>query len=200
MDEPIVAFDFDGTLSVRDSYTAFLRWRAGLAGYAAGGVRLLPDLLAYPLRRDRGALKAAATRVFLRGVRLDRLASQAERFAAETCAGLLRPDALACWEGWAGRARRVIVTASPESVVLPFAARLHADALLGTRLAVNEDARLTGDFEGANCRGAEKAARLKAAFGDDVRVLAAYGDTAGDHEMLALADEGHMGAFTARPT
>jgi phosphatidylglycerophosphatase C len=28
-DRPIVAFDFDGTLTVRDSYTAFLKWRAG---------------------------------------------------------------------------------------------------------------------------------------------------------------------------
>ena len=26
---PIVAFDFDGTLTVRDSFTAFLKWRAG---------------------------------------------------------------------------------------------------------------------------------------------------------------------------
>lgn len=199
MDEPIVAFDFDGTLTVRDSYTAFLRWRAGVAGYAAGGVRLLPGLLAYPLRRDRGALKAAATRVFLRGVRLDDLAADAQRFAAETATGLLRPDALACWEGWEGKARRVIVTASPEPVVLPFATRLGADTLIGTRLAVDGDARLTGGFDGLNCRGAEKVARLRAAFGDGVRVLAAYGDTAGDREMLALAQEGRMGVFTGRP-
>lgn len=26
-ERPIVAFDFDGTLTVRDSYTAFLIWR-----------------------------------------------------------------------------------------------------------------------------------------------------------------------------
>ena len=196
---PIVAFDFDGTLTTRDSYTAFLRWRAGAAGYAAGGVRLLPDLLAYPLRRDRGALKAAATRVFLRGVRLDALAAEAERFAADEAQSLFRPDALACWESWAGKAQRVIVTASPEPVVLPFAIRLGADTLIGTRLAVDDDARLTGGFDGANCRGAQKVARLKAAFGEEVQVLAAYGDTAGDREMLAFADEGHMGVFTARP-
>lgn len=199
MDEPIVAFDFDGTLTVRDSYTAFLRWRAGPIGYAAGGLRLAPALLAYPLRRDRGALKAAATRMFLRGARLDHLAADAERFAAETAAGLLRPDALACWEGWAGEARRVIVTASPEIVVLPFATRLRADTLIGTRLAVDDDARLTGGFQGPNCRGAEKVARLKAAFGEGVRVVAAYGDTGGDREMLAFADEGRMGVFTGTP-
>lgn len=200
MDEPLVAFDFDGTLTVRDSYTAFLRRRAGAPGYAFAGLRLAPALLAYPVTRDRGALKAAATRVFLRGVRLDALAAETERFAAETADTLLRPDAVACWEGWAGKARRVIVTASPEIIVLPFATRLGADTLIGTRLAVDEDARVTGGFEGANCRGAEKVARLKAAFGEEVRVLAAYGDTTGDREMLAFAETGHMGMFTATPS
>jgi len=29
--QPIVAFDFDGTLTIRDSFTTFLRWRAGAA-------------------------------------------------------------------------------------------------------------------------------------------------------------------------
>ena len=30
--------------------------------------------------------------------------------------------------------------------------------------------------------------RLKAAFGEDVHLAAAYGDTAGDREMLAIAE------------
>ena len=199
MDDPLVAFDFDGTLTVADSYTAFLRLRAGPAGYAAGGLRLLPDLVTYPFKRDRGALKAAATRVFLKGVRLSDLAQEAERFAAERHASLMRPDALAVWNGWKGRARRVIVTASPETIVAPFAARLGADTLIGTRLAVDEDGRVTGGSDGANCRGAEKVARLKAHFGPDVRLAAAYGDTAGDEAMLAVAAEGHMRVFTGRP-
>ena len=199
MDEPLVAFDFDGTLTVEDSYTGFLRRRAGGAGYAAGLARLLPNLLAYPLRRDRGALKAAATFVFLKGVLLSNLAQEAERFAAKRYDVLMRPDALAVWDGWKGKAHRVIVTASPETVVAPFATRLGADTLIGTRLAVDEDGRVTGAFEGANCRGPEKVARLKSHFGSDVRLLAAYGDTAGDAEMLAFADEGHMRVFTGVP-
>ena len=35
-DQAIVAFDFDGTLTVRDSFTAFLRWRAGAGGWFGG--------------------------------------------------------------------------------------------------------------------------------------------------------------------
>ena len=32
-EQAIVAFDFDGTLTVRDSFTGFLRWRAGGRGW-----------------------------------------------------------------------------------------------------------------------------------------------------------------------
>ena len=188
-DRPIVAFDFDGTLTVRDSYTAFLKWRAGPKRYAAGMVRLVPAALAYLVHRDRGRIKAAATREYLRGVARETLEADARRFAEQFSRSLLRPDALATWKRWRGEpVRLVIVSASPELVVAPFARGLGADALLGTRLAFDAQDRITGAFEGPNCRGPEKIVRLKAAFGDDFQLKAAYGDTGGDREMLAAAE------------
>ena len=44
---PVVAFDFDGTLTIRDSFTAFLRWRAGAGAWALGLVRMAPAVAAY---------------------------------------------------------------------------------------------------------------------------------------------------------
>jgi phosphatidylglycerophosphatase C len=41
--------------------------------------------------------------------------------------------------------------------------------------------------------------RLQATYGQDVRLKAAYGDTAGDREMLQLADEPGYRVFTQRP-
>ena len=58
----IVAFDFDGTLTVRDSFIAFLKWRAGPGRWALGLLRLAPAALAYVFHRDRGRIKAAAAR------------------------------------------------------------------------------------------------------------------------------------------
>ena len=55
-DQAIVAFDFDGTLTVRDSFTGFLRWRAGGRGWLKGLARLTPDVAAYMADRDRGRL------------------------------------------------------------------------------------------------------------------------------------------------
>ena len=160
---PLVAFDFDGTLTCRDSFLAFLAWRAGPLRHALGILRMAPAALAYLTDRDRTALKGAMVREYLKGARL------------------------------------VIVTASPEFVVAPFAHALGADALIGTRLAFDQAGAVTGAFDGPNCRGAEKVVRLRKAFGDAVRLEAAYGDSAGDTEMLALADEAGMKVFGEKP-
>lgn len=198
--QPIVAFDFDGTLTVRDSFTAFLRWRAGAGGWALGLVRMAPALAAYMRNRDRGRIKAASVREFLRGVERRELEAEARRFAEARWAGFMRPDAVRTWEDWGRRgAWRVIVTASPETTVAPFAERLGADALLGTQLTFDDDDRVTGAFACPNCRGEEKVVRLRAAYGDEVRLAAAYGDTSGDAEMLAIAEEAGYRIFTERP-
>lgn len=199
-DGGLVAFDFDGTLTVRDSFMAFLRWRAGAGRYALGMIRLTPAALAYLVHRDRGRLKAAAVREFLRGVPRGRLEGEARTFAEVMAPRLLRPDAVEVWRRWRARhARTVIVTASPDILVAPFARGLGADELLGTRLDFDALDRLTGALDGANCRGREKVRRLEAVFGTGLRLSAAYGDTAGDREMLGIADEAGYRVFKARP-
>lgn len=197
---PIVAFDFDGTLTTQDSFTAFLRWKAEPLRYFAGLIRLVPDLVAYGFDRDRGRLKAAAAARFLGGEPIERLQAEAEAFAGETSMSLLRPDALQAWRNWRSQgALMVIVTASPEVVVQPFARGLGADVLIGTRLELDDAGRVTGRFIGANCRGPEKVARLKETFGEGVTLAAAYGDTSGDREMLQLAQIKGYRIFKGRP-
>lgn len=195
-DQAIVAFDFDGTLTVHDSFTRFLRWRAGAGGCFIGLARMAPDLAAYVGHRDRGRLKAASVREFLKGTPRAQLEADAEAFAGQVWPGFLRYDALACWNDWGKKgAYRIIVTASPETTVAPFARRLEADALIGTQLVFDSDDRVTGAFAGPNCRAEEKVRRLRAVYGEDVRLAAAYGDTTGDTEMLAIADEAGFRRF-----
>ena len=196
----IVAFDFDGTMTVRDSYSAFLRWRVGQAAYAAGLAAMAPAVIAYLAHRDRGRLKAVATRQFLLGRPLALLEREAEDFCAAHWARMMRPDAMACWNDWGAKgAHRVIVTASPAVTVAPFAQRLGAEALIGTRLAVDSQGLITGAFASPNCRGQEKVDRLRAAYGEDLRLAAAYGDTSGDREMLEIADHKGWRQFKRRP-
>lgn len=197
---PVVAFDFDGTLTVRDSFIAFLKWRAGRRRYLAGLVRLLPAVLAYLFHRDRGRIKAAAVREYLQGVPRDRLEADAREFAELFSRSLLRPDAVEVWKRWrSDHVRLVIVTASPDLTVAPFARGLGADALIGTQLAFDAQDRVSGTFETPNCRGLEKVTRLRRAFGPDVVVKAAYGDTSGDREMLAMSEMPGYRVFKGTP-
>ena len=201
MDAPaLVAFDFDGTLTVRDSFTAFLKWRVSSRRYYAGMARLFPAALLYVFDRNRGKIKAAAVREFLRGVPLEQLEREARAFAQSEAPKLFRPDALAVWRRWRAKgAKLVIVTASPDVVVAPFARGLGADLLIGSRLALDLNEKVAGPLLGPNCRGAEKVTRLKEVFGDDLSLAAAYGDTSGDREMLAIAHEKGYRIFRGKP-
>ena len=59
---PVVAFDFDGTLTTRDSFMAFLRWRVSPLRFALGLVRLAPASVAYLVHRDRDGPDRPRTR------------------------------------------------------------------------------------------------------------------------------------------
>src|SRR5438270_9937464 len=87
-----VAFDFDGTLTWRDSFIAFLIWRAGPASFALGAASLAPAALAYALWRDRGRFKAAAARRVMKGVPRAEIENQAMRFCDQRFDKLMRPD------------------------------------------------------------------------------------------------------------
>ena len=197
---PIVAFDFDGTLTVRDSFTAFLKWRDGSTRYHAEMATLAPAALRYVFDRDPGKLKAAAVRRFLQGLPREVLNAEAMEFATAAAPLLFRPDALKAWRRYRqDGARLIIVTASPENIVAPFARGLGADMLIGTQLLFDQDDRVQGGLLGDNCRGPAKVRRIKEALGEDVVLTAAYGDTDGDWDMLGMAEQQFMRLFVGVP-
>ena len=197
---PIVAFDFDGTLTVRDSFNTFLAWRVSGLRVLVGLAKLAPAAAGYAINRDRGRLKAAAIKEFLAGKTPAEVRAEAADFCDAVWGKLMRPDALETWNAWKAKgATLVIVTASPAITVEPFARRLGADVLLGTRLKLDAAGRILGPLAGENCRAGEKVARLRERFGPDMKLAAAYGDTSGDTEMIAIAEEQGFRLFTGTP-
>jgi phosphatidylglycerophosphatase C len=196
---PLAAFDLDGTITWADAFTTFLRARLSRMAFWARITPLAPLFPAYLAGRiDRKRLKELFAERFLGGLDAETIAAEADAFWDGAGARLLRADALAeiARRREAGE-NLVIVTACPELVAAPLARRLGL-AILGTRLETQEG-RLTGRIAGENCRGAEKIARLEAAYGPELVLAAAFGDSAGDHEMLARAETGLMKPFRDGP-
>lgn len=189
-DSVVAAFDFDGTLSTRDNLVPFLCRVAGtgavLRTLAASGARLSG--------RGRGswsrnALKSEVVRRLLTGFDADRLEALGRAFAFEILRRHLRADAVerVDWHRTQGH-RLVIVTASFGVYVRPVAEQLRFDAVIATELEVGDDTRLTGRLVGGNVRGPEKARRLEEWLDNARAYVWAYGDSAGDRELLARAD------------
>ena len=68
---------------------------------------------------------------------------------------------------------------------------LGVDHVFCTRLGVGPDGRLDGRLDGGNVRGHEKVRQVEAWLDGHPVELWAYGDSAGDRELLAAADHPH---------
>jgi phosphatidylglycerophosphatase C len=194
------AFDFDGTLTYKDSFTAFLLWECGKRKTAAT-LALKPSILAHYLRsKDRGALKSNLLFNLLGRISKEDLDARFASFAKQNARKLFRPDAIRTWETLGSDTDlRVIVTASPEMLVQHFGTLLKSNKVIGTRLGFDSDNRLTAILDGINCRNEEKVKRLKTEFGEDMILKTAFGDTSGDFEMLKAAQNGHYRLFKLKP-
>jgi phosphatidylglycerophosphatase C len=189
------AFDFDGTLTEGGSVFAFLSAVAGRRAVTAASASLSPALVRAAVSGGTAADRAKEQlfRRVLAGVEVDRLDEVGRRFAEDHLTGHLRHDVHArfLWHQRRGD-RLVIVSASPEAYLAHAGRILGADHVVATRLAV-EDGRLTGGYEGRNCRGEEKLRRLEewtAGLDGPPGRLWAYGNSRGDLRMLGAADVG----------
>lgn len=190
----VAAFDFDGTLTNRDSVVPFLRRFVARPIVVGRAIIQLPQVVGAGVARDRDRLRIAATRAALAGVPFEQVQRAGAAFAAEVLSSRLRADTPArlAWHRAQGH-RVVLVSASYEVYLHDVAAALDIEAVIATQLEVDGSDRCTGRLDGDNCRGAEKVRRLERWF-DSVGLerslvrLWAYGDSAGDTEMLAYAD------------
>lgn len=192
LDRTIAAFDFDGTLTRRDTLGPFLVWLCGPRAVAAAVVRTAPGLAAAVSGLgNRDASKAALFARLLAGRPVDAVQRVVDRYAERVVRTALRPDTVGRlrWHQRSGH-QLVIVSASPALYVEPVARRLGVPTVLATQLEVGPDGRLTGRLLGGNVRGPEKARLLRAHLDGGWRTLYAYGDSAGDRELLAMADVG----------
>jgi HAD superfamily hydrolase (TIGR01490 family) len=191
----LALFDFDGTLTTRDSLMPFLRHVVGtprfVAGLAALGLPLLSYALGY-LRND--VAKQRVIGHFLGGRDRAEVEAAGRDFARHHLPAMLRASTLAALRQHQESGDTcVLVSASLDVYLQPWADAHGLSAVLCSGLEVNAQQRVTGRIQPANCYGPEKARRIREWLaGRQPSHITAWGDSRGDAEMFALADTVHQ--------
>ena len=187
---PVAAFDFDGTISRRDTLAPFLAEVAGTGAFVRAVLVRTHRLAGVPLGRvDRDLEKEALIRRLLAGRTTESIEAAGAAYATRLWdRRRFRPEMLERlrWHRDAGH-EIVIVSASLDVYLRPLAPSLGAAHVIGCQLE-SEGGVATGRLIGGNVRGPEKVRRLDAWLGDGPVELWAYGDSSGDDELLARAD------------
>jgi HAD superfamily hydrolase (TIGR01490 family) len=189
----LALFDFDGTLTRRDTLMPFLRHVVGTPAFVGGIGRLLPQLLAYGVgAMPNDVAKEAVLKQFLAGRHIGDLREYGKVFAQRHLPHLVRGAMLERLRVHRERGDVcLLVSASLDVYVEPWAQAQGFDAILSSVLAV-EDGVVTGRLFEGNCYGVEKVRRIRSWLNDRrPEQIWAYGDSRGDREMLALADVAH---------
>ena len=191
----IAAFDFDGTLTTGGSVFDFLSALTGRRKVATASIALLPQL-AHAAAVGGEVADRTKERLFemvLAGIETSAFDEVSREFAETHLARHLRVDVHQRLQLHQQRGdHTVIVSASPEPYIAEAARLLGAEQALATRLA-SRDGRLTGGYDGKNCRGEEKLRRLREWTGlldEPPARLWVYGNSRGDLRMMRAADVG----------
>jgi enoyl-CoA hydratase len=193
---PVTSPDADGTLTNGGSVFDFLTAVSGRQAVLRASAALAPRL-AHAAVVGGAVADATKEELFVRvlsGVDAAYLDQVGAEFAIDHLAAHIRPEVRRRLDWHRGRGDDVVVvSASLDAYIRVAAGRLAADGAIATRLEVDGDGRLTGRYDGGNCRGEEKIRRLRLWMADaglEGARLWAYGNSRGDLRMLRSADTG----------
>ncbi|WP_455763374.1 HAD-IB family phosphatase [Prevotella disiens] len=198
----VYAFDFDGTLTKKDTFLAFIEYAKGYGKTFWGFFLFSPILILMKLRLfPNWKAKQMVFSWFFKGMNINEFNQICHEFAD-------RNQRIIRTEGWdtirkalANGEQVIIITASIENWVKPFFKEFGNQIKVeGTKIDVRIN-QITGQFLTQNCYGVEKTKRLKEVFPyRQAYELIAFGDSDGDRYLLNEADESHYKPFRNEKT
>ncbi|HRO47886.1 HAD family hydrolase [Agriterribacter sp.] len=199
MKSSIAFFDFDGTITSKDTLFEIIKYQKGKRALYVGLVKLSPWLIAMKLRIiSNAATKEKVLTFFFKDTPLQDFQRKCDAFIAKELPRLIRPAALReINKHKQNNTTVVIVTASAENWTAGWC-RQNQISCIATKLEIKEG-KITGRIDGKNCNGIEKVNRIKTLFRlDAYETISAYGDTKGDKPMLSLAAFAYYKPFRER--
>lgn len=190
MSKGIAFFDFDGTITTKDTLLEFIKFSKGNRRFYFGFAKNIFSLLGMKLKiLSNQAVKEKMLTHFFKQLPVAHFEKQCAAFHQMILPKLVRPGAAAEIKKLQQQGIVVVVvSASPENWIAAWAKEMGVD-LIASRLGV-KDGMMTGKIIGKNCHGHEKVVRIKEKFSlNEYDVVYAYGDTSGDLPMLELATD-----------
>lgn len=210
--EKIYCFDFDGTLTTKDTLIEFIKFAKGKTRFLLGFLLYSPILILMKLHLfPNWKAKQLIFKHYFCGMPLEDFDHLCAVFAMKNQYLLRMPGIGRIQEAQRQHERVLVVSASIDNWVRPFFAfqMLANVEVLGTQIEV-VDGKVTGRFKTNNCYGEEKVHRICEAltrtldngkgattfsFDRTQYDIEAFGDSRGDKEMLEFADKGHYKPF-----
>ncbi|MGP1507160.1 MAG: HAD-IB family hydrolase [Campylobacter sp.] len=185
----IAFFDFDGTITRRDTLFDFLRFSFGGFRFAFGIFLISPILIAFKLKIVSNIkAKEYLLSWFLKNISIMAFLEMADLYSLNRIDKITKRSAMKkiLWHKKAGDVV-VVVSASPKYWLEPWCIKNNLE-LLATSLEVKNGV-ITGKISGQNCYGYEKVRRILQVYDlDKFGYVYVYGDSKGDREMLYLGD------------
>jgi phosphatidylglycerophosphatase C len=186
----IAVFDFDGTISFRDSFLDFIR-------FTHGGTRLLgcvalniPFIIIYYIGLyPSHKLKQRFFSYFYKGFGQEILERKGIEYCEKRIDKIIYPGAKKRIAWHHSQGHKIYLLTASSGLWLGEWCKINGISLIGTEFEV-VDGRYTGRISGKNCRGKEKARKLQIEvdLGNSVETYG-YGDSKSDKDFLALVSK-----------
>lgn len=186
----IAFFDFDGTITTKDSFIDFLKYTKGNINFFKGIIILSPLIISFYLKKiSSQKLKEAFINYYFNNLKIDQFMTIANDYSKKRIIKIINPEALKKIKWHQNKGDEVIVvTASLEYWIENWCNEMNLK-LIGTKIEVKNN-RLTGKIQGKNCSGIEKVKRIKTMYDlKNYNIIYAYGNGSGDIEMLKISDK-----------
>ncbi len=196
MPKVIAFFDFDGTITTKDSFLEMIKFHKGKATFYIGFALLMPVLALYKMNLiPNWKAKEIVLQYFFKNTPIAIFNAAAKLFAETQIPKMLRSTAINKLNWHKENNHRIVIVSASASHWLKDWSKVLNVELIATELEI-KDGKVTGRLASANCFGIEKANRIKAIINlAEYSEIYAYGDSKGDKEMLALATKAYLKKF-----
>ena len=194
----IVVFDFDGTITKKDTFLEFIKFSKGYIHFTLGFLCYAPLLILFKLKLyPNWKAKQKLFSFYFKNETIEQFNRWGATFA-EKVDMMLNPKIMEEIKKYhSGDDTSVlIISASVENWIKPWASRHGIDLVLATKIETDKNNKLTGKFSTKNCYGQEKVNRLLELYPDrESYELISYGDSQGDEALLRFSDKGTNVSF-----